>query len=302
MKKWLGRTIRRLVNAVRAPAAPSAIIDTYVTSPPSPENAARIFEDEWVSAFPSPFETVTGGKALLFDDHRVHWALERLGSVAGHRVLELGPLEGGHTYMLDRAGAGEVFAIEANTRAFLKCLVAKEIVGMPSARFVCGDFRAFLRDTSERFDLVIASGVLYHMVNPVEVLSQICRVTNRVFLWTHYYDEALLAANPETKHRVMPGQPSEHAGYRHELYRHDYGRALEEHGFCGAGALYSNWLTRDAIVGALRHFGFEQSKLARSSHSMSADPRSASRRPGARRRKTSSASDHEPLLELIAPS
>lgn len=237
------------------------MIDTYVTSAPSPDNAVRIFKDEWMSAFPPPFDKVTGATALLFDDHRVRWALERLGGVAGQRVLELGPMEGGHTYMLDRAGAADILAIEANTRAFLKCLVTKEIVGIPSARFVCGDFRAFLRDTRERFDLVIASGVLYHMANPVEVLDQIGRVTNRVFLWTHYYDEALLAANPETAHRVMPGQPSESAGFRHDLYRHDYGRALGHRGFCGAGALYSNWLTRDAIVGALRHFGFDQIEI-----------------------------------------
>ena len=53
-------------------------------------------------------------------------------------MLELGPLEGAHTYMLDRAGASEVVAIEGNTRAFLKCLITKELLSMPSARFLVG--------------------------------------------------------------------------------------------------------------------------------------------------------------------
>ncbi len=35
-------------------------------------------------------------------------------------ILELGPLEGAHTYQL------RILAIEANAEAFLKCLVVKE--------------------------------------------------------------------------------------------------------------------------------------------------------------------------------
>ena len=50
---------------------------------------------------------------------RVTQWLDIIG-VDGRRVLELGPLEGGHSYMLQRAGAARVLAIEANTRAFLK--------------------------------------------------------------------------------------------------------------------------------------------------------------------------------------
>ena len=63
---------------------------------------------------------------------------------AGFACLELGPLEAGHSYILDRAGALEVLAIEANRRAFLKCLVVKEMIGLPSVRFVLGDFNEFL--------------------------------------------------------------------------------------------------------------------------------------------------------------
>ncbi|MEZ5286815.1 MAG: hypothetical protein R2712_18800 [Vicinamibacterales bacterium] len=114
-----------------------------MTVPPSPQNALDIFAGEWASRMPSSAPVLRAGQAALFDDPRLAWPLERLGGVAGRRVLELGPLEGGHTYMLDRAGAREIVAIEGNTRAYLKCLVAKEILGIPSGRFVCGDFAAY---------------------------------------------------------------------------------------------------------------------------------------------------------------
>jgi hypothetical protein len=204
---------------------------------------------------PVPFDHLKAGTALLFDDARVKWAIERLGGVTAKRVLELGPLEGGHTYMLDRAGAADILAIEANTRAYLKCLVIKELMGIPAARFVCGDFTAFFREPGRRFDVAFASGVLYHMVQPVELLAQLANVSDAIFLWTHYYDEALLAKSEATVRRVSVGTASSHAGFAHRLYRHEYGEALESKGFCGGSRPYSHWLTREDITGALRHFG-----------------------------------------------
>ena len=78
----------------------------------------------------------------------------------GRTVLELGPLEAGHSYLLERLGAAEIVGIEANTRAYLRCLVVKEILGLGRARFLCGEFVSYLRTSDRRFDLAVASGVL----------------------------------------------------------------------------------------------------------------------------------------------
>ncbi len=103
------------------------------------------------------------------------------------RVLELGPLEGGHTYALEKFGA-DVLAIESNSDAYLKCLIAKEITGI-KARFMLGDVTEFLTSTRERFDLVFACGVLYHMRDPITVIEDISRVTDRCYVWSHVFDE-----------------------------------------------------------------------------------------------------------------
>jgi hypothetical protein len=62
---------------------------------------------------------------LLFDDNRIKWFEQQCAGFAGKRILELGPLEGGHTCMLSRAGAASITSIESNTAAFLKCLIVQ---------------------------------------------------------------------------------------------------------------------------------------------------------------------------------
>src|SRR5579871_4454306 len=78
--------------------------DASIADAPSPQATIDLVKG-WISAFPDDSGITTGGHARLFDDPRARWGIERLGGVAGAAVLELGPLEGAHTYMLDRAGA-----------------------------------------------------------------------------------------------------------------------------------------------------------------------------------------------------
>lgn len=242
------------------PATPArslgSVLDTYCRKAPDPQNAVDIFAGEWASRFPTPLDGVAAGSALLFEDARLTWAIDRLGGVKGTHVLELGPLEGGHTYMLDRRGAAEVLSIEANTHAYLKCLIAKELLGIPAGRFVCGDFVAYLQSATKHFDFVVASGVLYHMVKPVELIARIATVSDAVYLWTHYYDRDVLASRSASAHRVVEPQPVVTEGFEHHHYRHEYRTALECQGFCGGSRPYAHWLTRDDIMGALRYFGF----------------------------------------------
>ena len=248
-----------LLNRIRRPApAPVAepeksILDEYVTSAPSAQNAVDIFAGEWSSTLPLP--DVTAGSIPLFADDRVKWALEQFGDLTGRSVLELGPLEGGHTHLLTRAGA-EVLAVESQTRAYLKCLIAKELLGMSGASFVLGDFMEYLRGTDRRFDLVFASGVLYHMRTPVETIALTAEVADRLFLWTHYHDEEIVAASELLRPRFTTHEPASYAGFAHTLHRFQYESALQLKGFCGGSAPHSKWLSRADLLGALEHFGW----------------------------------------------
>jgi hypothetical protein len=237
------------------------ILDVYCSEAPSPQTAVDIFAGEWASEFPPPLRHVVAGAAPLFAIEHVPWGVDVLGGVNGQRVVELGPLEGGHTYLLDRMGASEVVAIEANTRAYLKCLVAKELLGIPSARFLCGDAIRYLESElatgAPKFDLCLASGVLYHLVNPVAALDRMTRSSDRLLLWTMYFDEDYIRSRDDLSVKFPKATEMEYEGFKHTLYRQEYQQALNYKGFCGGSAVSSAWMTRADILGALDHFGFE---------------------------------------------
>lgn len=223
--------------------------DLYSKDAPTHATAFEIFQHEWSSAVPG-FET---GKSKLFEDDRVRWLESQLGSFQGKRVLELGPLEGGHTTMMERGGA-EIVSIEANQRGFLKCLVVKNALNLKT-EFLYGDFSRYLESAPPRsFDFVLASGVLYHMNEPLKLLHEVARVGDAFGVWTHYYDASILGATP----RFDP-HPQFHVldGKTVEVYRQNYLFSVTARGFCGGSAPTSYWLTRDGLLDYVQSLGFE---------------------------------------------
>jgi hypothetical protein len=236
-----------------------SVIDLYLKSAPSPQAALDIFQGEWSSQLPAPWQDLKAGNAGLFDDARITWLAEQVGGLAHQSVLELGPLEAGHTYMMEKLGAAEIMAVESNTHAFLKCLIIKEILKLERSRFLCGDFIEFLRqlEASSQFQLCVASGVLYHMQNPAELIGLLANhCAQYLFIWTHYYDAEIVTHNPGLQAKLPTATPSEYEGFKHTLHRYEYQAALEWSGFCGGSAPISAWMTRADIFGCLEHFGF----------------------------------------------
>jgi hypothetical protein len=239
------------------------IIEEYVKSAPDAQHALNIFNGEWLSRFPPPFEHLEAGSVPLFQDSRITWAGKSLGGFDGANILELGPLEGGHSYMLEQQGAASVLAIEANRRAYMKCLIAKEICRLQRVQFILGDFVEFLRQSDQQFDICIASGVLYHMQNPVELLSLISTRADKLMLWTHYYDEAMINANPNLRHGHFGKRKSmEFADFSHNLYQLNYLESLKSRKFAGSAARFSHWMNRTDILAALKYFGYGSLEIA----------------------------------------
>jgi hypothetical protein len=229
------------------------MLGVYVSGAPTDQKSIDLFKGEWSSAFPAT-SGIQAGVVPLFEDARVAWAMEQLGGVEGDTVLELGPLEGGHTWMLEQAGARSIVAIEANSRAYLRCLITKEATGLSRCRFLLGDFLPYLRETENQFDLCFASGVLYHMRDPVELIGLIAEHADSLYLWTHYYEDR----QPELMGPLrVAGTPGLTRGFQHTLYRRVYGGERNQAGFCGGPAEYSNWISRTDILRSLEHVGYE---------------------------------------------
>ena len=212
---------------------------------PSPQGTVDIFKDRWASDFGEAIPNVKAGRHTLFTaDPRPGFAVDSFGGLEGMRVLELGPLEGGHTYQLEKFGAREIVAVEGNVEAYLKCLISKELIGMKAARFLFGDFVEYLRTSEERFDIIFCCGVLYHVQNPIDLIELIAKHTDRIFIWTHF--EALPSSRPV---RVVQSHGNSYRLYIHENVNRDFGH------YWGGNRPSSSWLTREDILKSFASVG-----------------------------------------------
>lgn len=233
----------------------------YEWEHPSAQNALDIFKGEWTSKLPGEYAELHAGDLTLFHDPRITWGMEMLGGVKGLKILELGPLEGGHTYMLEMNGASEIVSIEANVRAYLRCLITKEILGLRRAKFLCGDFLEYLRQTPDWFDLCMASGVLYHLQNPAELISLMSAVSKKVLIWTHYYEASLISKNSDVVNRFSGSQQIQYGGFSYTANIYRYKAEREMPGFCGGGMNFSHWMSRQDILDCLRYFKWENLEI-----------------------------------------
>lgn len=224
--------------------------EKFVGGMPGHQNAINIFAGRWASRIPGA-GLVSGEIDLFEGDTRPGQAaavLGREGRLDGMSVLELGPLEGGHTYALERLGA-EVTAVEGNAEAFMKCLVAKEILGMKS-RFLLGNFIPLLDARQARYDMIFASGVLYHMSDPLRLLKLVADTADRALFWTHYHDDTL--PNERRAERVVS------QGVEATYHRVGNPSRVSDQRWWGGLDDSACWMDRDAILDACRRFGFTQ--------------------------------------------
>ena len=241
--------------AADAVPGPQGITDRYVREPPSAQTAIDLFDDTWTSSLP-PRLGLHAGSLPTFNDTRIKALLTHLDSIKGFKILELGPMEGGHTYMLHEAGAS-ITAIESSSRSYLKCLVVKEILHLNRAHFHLGDFLPYLDTTRDRFDLVMASGVLYHTIDPLHLLEQIAKITDKIGIWSHYWEGTHIAADE----KIAPlfattTTPTEWRGHSFTLHTRRYPEAMQWTGFCGGPETTANWLERDDLLTALGELGY----------------------------------------------
>jgi hypothetical protein len=239
------------------------IQDVFCHEMPSNQTMVDIFRGEWISSFPPQFH-VNAGTVDHFDlnvDVRVAWVDAQPGNaLKGKRIIELGPFEAYNTWQMEQLGAKEIISLEHNKVCFLKCLVVKEMTGM-KARFLHGDFLSYLEhcvQAGETADVVWASGVLYHQVEPLRLLALISRVTDTVFIHTHYFDEAIIRNNQELS-CVFDSRRDERRewnGFSAVLHHKSYVESHSGATFAGGSERFSFWLTKEDLFAFLRHLGF----------------------------------------------
>ena len=246
---------------IREARRPGEVLDEYTVGLPSAQNAVDALLG-WNHALPEHVGA-TAGPGAFYNDPRIFWALEQFGSIEGCKILELGPLEASHTYLLERHGAAVIHAIEANKLSFLRCLVVKELLDLKQAKFFLGDFTEWLEHPPERYDLIVASGVLYHMQSPGRLLELVSASCNAFYLWTHYAsDEAMPATDPRRSVFVGSAETQEWHGVRVRLYKRSYHGAWRSKSFCGGMHDLHRWIEKEDILALIRALGFADIRIA----------------------------------------
>ena len=205
------RGIGRRVGAAWSSLAGSAPpLPSPAPPPPSPR--------EWWELLPFPSHRIR----LIGDlytspdgvdaahDLRTDVVIEHIGgSLLGRSVVDLGCLEGAFAIEFARRGAARVVGVEAREVSVRRCNLACELIGLENVEFKVGDVTEELTASPGRFDVVFASGIVYHLADPAAFLRlarQAC--TGIALIDTHVADPLTIFkdCSPEIVEHVSGGR------------------------------------------------------------------------------------------------
>lgn len=249
-------------QAPQAPALPdNALFPHYATGAATMQSTLDIFKSQWKSRLPEELG-LSAGTEPMFEDPRVRiFGSENIpGGIAGKSILELGPFEAYNTYHFEQLGAREVISIEGNNINLLKCLILKQALGL-KATFLYGDFCESLEAMDRRFDVIWASGVLYHQRDPLRFLELACNRTDTLFIWTHHYNETVLSNHNKPNFDETKNVVKSRNGFSCMHYYRSYLLPDERHNiplhFGGGSSMYAYWLRHEDIVAFLDKCGMK---------------------------------------------
>lgn len=112
-------------------------------------------------------------------DHDLKPAL-RLAGACGGSVLDVGCNAGLHSLQAFAVGADRVFSFDARAHWTAQAIFSRNVFGYDDDVWVIQDLDAdHCLPRFERFDVVIAKGILYHLANPISFLQEINRIARR---------------------------------------------------------------------------------------------------------------------------
>ncbi len=182
-----------------------------------------------------------GGDFDAMQDTRVDQFFECFPNA--ERILELGSLEGGHTFNLaSRPPVKHVLGIEGRESNVEKARFVQRLLGVTNVDFVTANLETTDLASFGKFDAVFCSGLLYHLPEPWGLIEQVSRVSPNLFVWTHYAreEDANTTAN----------------GWKGYTYK-EFGLADPLSGMSPD----SFWPTLDGLQDMLREYGLEKVRL-----------------------------------------
>jgi SAM-dependent methyltransferase len=182
-----------------------------------------------------------GGTTSAVGDVRVERFFRFAPNAAN--ILELGALEGAHTFILaERPGVKRVLALEGREVNLRKARFVQELLHVENAQFAQTNLEEGDLAALGRFDAVFCSGLLYHLPEPWRLIKKLRDVAPKLFIWTHY------AAESEAQ--ILPD------GRRGKIH-FEGGRDEPLSGMSST----ATWLTLGSLITSLTASGYENIHL-----------------------------------------
>jgi SAM-dependent methyltransferase len=195
----------------------------------------------WVTKFSIGGEEF-GGRYDAAADLRLRWFQQHFPEARS--ILELGSLEGGHSFaMASWPQVEQVVAVEGRAANLRRARFVQSVVGQEKVRFVQANLETVDLSSLGDFDAVVCMGLLYHLPQPWRLLERIGRVSRGVLLWTHYCEEARAKVTREHYRGRM---------YREWLFAFEALSGLSSASF---------WPTRDGLLRMLADSGFTRTDV-----------------------------------------
>jgi SAM-dependent methyltransferase len=153
----------------------------------TPEDAiAREFERHkpWITRFWID-NVAYGGDFDAMNDMRLEQFRAQFPNA--RTILELGALEGGHSFGL-AAGpqVTRIVALEGRTANIERARLVQRLLDVRKVEFHEVNLEQTDLAAWGRFDAIFCSGLLYHLPEPWKLLEQCARISSGFFMWTHY--------------------------------------------------------------------------------------------------------------------
>jgi 2-polyprenyl-3-methyl-5-hydroxy-6-metoxy-1,4-benzoquinol methylase len=188
-------------------------------------------------------------------DHRLgrlaQIALDLSGkALSAARVVDLGCLEGHYAIEFALQGC-EVLGIEGRAASVAKCEFARRELGLERLRFVQDDVRSFSRERYGEFDIVLCSGLLYHLPAPdawqlICAMHEACRGLVIIDTFVSLSSQAIVEIGGLTYHG-------------HFYPEHEAGDAPQEKAaklWASLDNARSFWFTEPSLLNLLARAGF----------------------------------------------
>lgn len=174
-------------------------------------------------------------------------------------VLEIGPGEGYLSYGLEKAGYRNILSLENNVSGFQRCLILKNNLDL-ATKYMLGDAVKYVNSTQQKFFLIFASGILYHLLDPLHFLDSCSRLSRYMYIWTGYYDKEILSRDDFERISFARGKTIRTIYEENEYtyYTRPYTEDIvSDPKYAGGNREYSCWMSLEDIHRALESFGYE---------------------------------------------